>query len=937
MRTLTADQTHLYGLNHRQTFMRVRVEDGDGTLRDLSTLTVGTMTFDLLVSATIDDSTSQMTATASVEVRRARRDISVATDHETSALNLNAAGAFDRLIDIGREIVIDVQIRPIDSDVEATWTEVFRGKIDTVDSASDPMTIEARDLGAVPKDRYIETENSFGSAGGVAIETVLQAILDDVLGAAVITLEVDGVPSWALLTFSSERQPLLDQLQLLADQIAWTVKYRFNEGSGLWELTLYEIDRASSTSLHTFGPSQYQSISTMERSITDIRNACTVRFTSSTAKDTDGNPATVEVTAENAASITRFGRRWIGITEDSSSNIGTTIEATRMANAVVDDLANPTIDAVVVVGFFHAVEVGDLYTFEADAVRFTEDRDMAVVGWSHNLSSSSVTTALTVRGDQPVGRGVSWLKYAAAKGLGAQQDANGPVETAAVLTRPGIGDITAVHPSTRSQSSRFEVHIGPPGFVPDTSFPSSTLWGITSANETSMQADDGALHPMGEERDVRMRPVDRHGNRGLFSGAITSAALRAGSQFLTPDDRWGMLNGSAFNTSTRGSLFPPDFWSMDVGTWATDANTSTSNSRTGQRVIVLEGTAVATALISDLVPVTPQRRYTIQVEWRADSVTPPETFDLELDWLEADQSTLVQTDVVHSELAGAVDTYETIYARVQPPSAARWARLRVAKGNATTYEVLIDRVQWDEFEAVASLTPNGLHGVGIFDDFIGSGTLGGGSIGSEAWDSHPVNSSSLTISRPGVAQLTNEEQGVIRLGASGSGGQRRGGTISLGTLADPMTVAPIRYGVEDRYKVRLPGIVTNMTAWVGMWSDETEFPDSGGLNTNSGIGVRSETVSAAATNWFGVVRDGTSETTVDLGVLGDDTFHHLGWRRTSSGVQFMIDGEDVGAEATTNLPASGVALSPIAGLVATGGDDREIDLDWYSHLGAFRR
>jgi hypothetical protein len=105
------------------------------------------------------------------------------------------------------------------------------------------------------------------------------------------------------------------------------------------------------------------------------------------------------------------------------------------------------------------------------------------------------------------------------------------------------------------------------------------------------------------------------------------------------------------------------------------------------------------------------------------------------------------------------------------------------------------------------------------------------------------------------------------------------------------------------------------------------YPDVAAANTISGIGFRATTTGGAA-NWFGVVRTGTTETVVDLGVAAGTTWRTLGWRRELTGIRFQVGDVDVGTLITSTLPATTVSMNPAFGIITTaGGVTHDLQVD----------
>jgi hypothetical protein len=177
------------------------------------------------------------------------------------------------------------------------------------------------------------------------------------------------------------------------------------------------------------------------------------------------------------------------------------------------------------------------------------------------------------------------------------------------------------------------------------------------------------------------------------------------------------------------------------------------------------------------------------------------------------------------------------------------------------------------------------------------------------------------------------ECGVIDIGAPNTAG--RAGGLYLNDPARAPHLGPPHRGGEWRVKVRLSVGTTQMDVWLGLWSSIATYPDAALANTIHGIGIVARAVGAAV-NWFGICRAGTTETTLDLGILADGTWREMGWRRADTGVVFFIGDDDVGV-ITTNIPAQTQALVRVLGLRTADAALKNIQVDYDHMLVEMRR
>ena len=237
----------------------------------------------------------------------------------------------------------------------------------------------------------------------------------------------------------------------------------------------------------------------------------------------------------------------------------------------------------------------------------------------------------------------------------------------------------------------------------------------------------------------------------------------------------------------------------------------------------------------------------------------------------------------------------------------------------------------------------GFGGFTLYDDFMGRITKGSIQT-SLPWDEYEAGGG-LTIVG---ATSTTTEIGVLRLAPTVTAGF----PLASGQLylADADFINGVPAGIMFGAKVRAYAVPSTLypVFWAGWISDETISPLPG--NTVNFVGIRARS-NGTNIQWYGLVKDGAglgNETTVDLGYAFDTTWRTLGFRVTTTGIQFMqFDlsgmpvygwlGTDIGAEVTTNVPTG--TLKPIA----VGADNTtnlatgSIEIDLWSTAGSIAR
>jgi hypothetical protein len=169
MRTITAAQQRVLDSGVQGEHVRVRVKDGGGTFRDLTTWPGFNAVKQVSIKAAINDPHM----TCDVALARELFDLSFSPFVEDSALNRNfdPGASFTALLAVTREFKVDVAIVEMDSQPESgDWMEIFHGRIDEIDAARGPeVTITGRDMGGRLAQQYIKRERvyAFATDGGM--------------------------------------------------------------------------------------------------------------------------------------------------------------------------------------------------------------------------------------------------------------------------------------------------------------------------------------------------------------------------------------------------------------------------------------------------------------------------------------------------------------------------------------------------------------------------------------------------------------------------------------------------------------------------------------------------------------------------------------------------------------------------------------------------
>lgn len=406
-----------------------------------------------------------------------------------------------------------------------------------------------------------------------AVETVMQQIIDDNLGASVVTLYTPVSPAWNIRAFVQQRESTWDAIRALATQIGWDLRFKWRSGTAQFELTFYEPDRAKVTPDRTFDAGDEWKLTRLSANIHDIRNAIRLVWTDPTSLDAAGVGTRTETTYTAATSISTFGRRFMEIQESQTSNIDTGTEASDFASALLSDLALPKVDRAGVFEFFPFAELGDLYRFSADNINYSSNQDLAVISYEHRISATEATTSIQARGT-PAGGYNRWLASVGAWTQEQIHRINPLLVTSASLavSRTVGGQSMAVTAAEIRGNSptKWEYHVSDgAGFTPS----SSTLKNVSESRRVAV-AD---LEP-GRTYYGKAVPIFFNDNRiirGLPTEEVSFTAYRAEANMLDGEVNWGRLplNGG-FETSTDG--VGADHWTATGGgAWGAQATLRT--------------------------------------------------------------------------------------------------------------------------------------------------------------------------------------------------------------------------------------------------------------------------------------------------------------------------------------------------------------------------
>lgn len=434
----------LYRDGNYTTFVRVLVENGDTGgypigMVDLDNITESSLSnflahgYRFLGGVDIEENIDSPGKSASFSCRREVYDWSLSPGMDSTSPVMLGAG--ERILDIARRVRIQTAVVPADTDrdevEEWAWVTQFDGFISSVDFGDDDIKVQCRDLVAALQWTFCRplAANSYQEAvygddtTGVALETVLQQIIDDHEPASGIrggkpTLYTPTSPSWNLRRRSLGFVPLHDALIEKSDQIGFSLRYRWDTERLEFRFTLYEVNRDAPSSSRTFSVDEYTALRSCSVNEENIRNVCEVIYTDRTGSSgTLSEKPRSRYVSTDAASIAKYGERYCQISEDAASQIDTATEAQALADAAVKDLAEPRATLEMVAPYLEFAELADYYTVGVDGLHFDTAQGLAVTSIKHQIDSNGVAqTIIGLRGN-PAGAVDRHLSKIAAPGI----------------------------------------------------------------------------------------------------------------------------------------------------------------------------------------------------------------------------------------------------------------------------------------------------------------------------------------------------------------------------------------------------------------------------------------------------------------------------------------------------------------------------------------
>lgn len=330
-----------------------------------------------------------------------------------SELNLDD-GAYTPALDFGREVEVYAGIALPGYEPDAL-TPVMRGITDDIEwpRKTGDVVVPFRDRSGVVSDTYLRAEVRYGSDEGVDALEVMQAIVDEGMGAGQYTIEDLTVGDRFLVT-SYIVKDVSTWEALQAVTLMWGGKeLRQVEGEDNAALAVIEPDRTNTTPDYAIGPHTYIECNAIS---TNVKNVRTIVRGRAVEKDT-GEILVYQYPAEEDVGddtlVQLYGPRYFQFDEDQVKGIDTIEELTAMVMAIYADLSTPPIPLEIETKFAPFASVGDVVEWLPDTVLRDESLVAAVLELSHSFPSPGVGRTVWRCAGKPKGRYATWQRIGA--------------------------------------------------------------------------------------------------------------------------------------------------------------------------------------------------------------------------------------------------------------------------------------------------------------------------------------------------------------------------------------------------------------------------------------------------------------------------------------------------------------------------------------------
>lgn len=428
-------RTHLLDMNHCVVH-KVEIENGLGAMINMSDLSG----IDWVKKVTIEDSTDDPVRKATIEIIREAGGLSLATLNVDSKLNLTDAldpSSYSPMLYLNRDVKCYAARMPmfVTPEVE-DYINIFNGFIQGLSMSSNPIKVNCLDNGKRLIDTYIEVEKDIAVGATATLEDTVAKIVNDndstqVANSYPPMTVFSPVPSQFILNtalpdgrqLKQRREPVMSAIRSKTGAIGWDVKYKYDNTSDSWKMTIYEPERVRSDVDIVLGVHDVSSVSALDLSLDNIRT--TVRITYPTTEDalpvmptlpaglTSGGVewmgidnesgfGLASIVVRNVDSEQKYGRRFFEMSESSQSLIRDIATATRLASAVAQDLSQPDASYTAETVNMFELESGDKISMLRNKTLHSGEQKLASNSLTHTFGENS-STSISLTGKPGLG------------------------------------------------------------------------------------------------------------------------------------------------------------------------------------------------------------------------------------------------------------------------------------------------------------------------------------------------------------------------------------------------------------------------------------------------------------------------------------------------------------------------------------------------------
>lgn len=483
----------------------VLVEDPDGNMAEV-TLLEG---LDFFAGFGLSLDIDQLSDTLALRLRRDYgvpvQQLSLAPLREDSILNRDSEDEYAPRVDVDRRVEVYCAIMgsgllPGEYTSGSTdWHLIFEGFLDAWDSAQQPMELPARDQMGELIDREIETVRDYGSDAGVALEDLVQQFIDDNFGMYGPELFVP-VPPDTMITRWRPATNVGEEAASLVEGTGWTLRYRWDESTLSYRLTLFFIDPEDMTPVYTFGVGTYLRITQLAVDKREVVNRLIGTYTDRAT----GNPSP-RMVVQDGDSIVRYGLRARSVVENADSPIDSEEELSALLDAILAALKDPIASVEIETLFMPFLEPGDVVGIAADGVNTNTDLVVATKSIRHEVGPGRERTYITGRA-APAAAYLRWKARTSGETGGGTTEPADPNQ--ATIESLQIVEINTAQGQFTQTSGVFGQHAA--------EWP---LWERDGDWPTTDATEDG--------------PLDDRFHQGALSTQVTSRGLRTARPSMT--------------------------------------------------------------------------------------------------------------------------------------------------------------------------------------------------------------------------------------------------------------------------------------------------------------------------------------------------------------------------------------------------------------------